>query len=600
MDDTNNNLDYPNQNQEPNLNLGKESETFQSTSEAQASTEAGNTYWEAPNTGNIPGQGQSQTTPSYSSESLQMSNNPYQGSVSSQPVHSPNRKPRKGLVAILIVVVLVMAAAGTAFAFKDRIINTLSLSTKKPEEYYAKVEKQAFDSMFNALSVAEIDSNKEIATKFSAKASYDKVTVNSLIQSTLGMSIEDIENELGIPLDSLNVDITSAANESNIYEHIVLGLNNIDIISAEILMDAAMKDILLRIPELSSALLSVNLDEIVSDDGLLMPSKPSFSPEQMPTNKETLDFLNRYFDIILDNIDDVELDKNKTLKVDDIKVTANLLTVTITEEDFLFILKDILKEAVNDDFILNLIPSFGITIADYKTTINDAIYEIEEAITEKDFSSNEVVMKLYVDSEGNILGRRISVEEDNMSLFAIEYAHVTKGDNSEYEFIFEDDLGIEVITVNGSHTKKNNAYSGKASIEVNDASSSVNNVGFDVEYKDVRSEVKNNKVFNYGTFTLSSLYMMGMELELDLNAKGNTQNADFYVKMGNSTLVSFETTTEYLDEFKIPTLSTSDEIYDAMTESDSYLATMDLENFINELSTKLGIDIESLFNMFVY
>lgn len=608
MNETNNNTGNPTPNQGADPNQINDQNTAQVQNQVENNSEAGKTYWEAQSTeqnstSEQPSQGTAPQEPFYAKNQQQMAGNPYAGYQAQQPVANSSKKSHKGLVAALIVLVLVLAAAGTAFAFKDKIKNALSLTAKSPEDYYASVEQEALNSSIDKMmaGMTEYDFSKGMAYDLSVDLTYDKATVNSLLQGTAGMTIEDLESYIGIPLDNLGFDMTVALDGSELYEEIGLRLNNIDLITAEIFMNTMKQQIFMRLPELSKAYLSMDMETLDSTgvDSTAFDFEGYFEQLENLSSDKSADFLKRYIKIITDNMSDVELSKNEELEVDDITVKANLLTVTIDQDTMLDIASAVLKEAKKDDYIIDLLSIMGLTKAEYSEAIEEAEAELKRLKNEPSMDDQELIMEVYVDGAGNIIGRTISFEESGKSLGSLGYSYVGEGKNQEYEFYLEDESGTTLLSVTGNQTKKDDAYTGMATLDINASSAGLGNLSFDLEYEDARSVVKNNRPFYYGKYTLSSLAMMGMEVVLDYNVKADVQNMALSVNMGRTPIVTLDMAMEYLDNFKIPTPSSSDEVYDALTESEYYLATMDIEKFINNLSSKLGIDLQSIVDNFM-
>src|SRR5690606_33636698 len=146
----------------------------------------------------------------------------------------------------------------------------------------------------------------------------------------------------------------------------------------------------------------------------------------------------------------VELSKNEELEVDDITVKANLLTVTIDGDTFLDIASAILKEAKNDDYIIDLISAMGLTGSEYKAAIEEAQAELKDLEADMSGDAGEIIMEVYVDGTGNIIGRTITIEEAGTAVGSLGYAYITEGNQEEYEFYIEDSYGTTLLSVNGN------------------------------------------------------------------------------------------------------------------------------------------------------
>ncbi len=629
MDNTTNNQGYPGQNpgqnpdqqpvQNPNQYQGQDPNQFQgqnpgqyqgqpnyqNTNQGGINPETGKTYWESQNAGQNPSGQQGVSTPDtpaqfYQNYQQQMGANSYSAPQPQMQSQLPQRKSRKKLVVSLAAVVFILAIVGTAFAFKDKIFNALSLGTKSPQEYYASVEQDAINNALDKLvsSYEGFDVGKDMAYRVTADLSYDKATLDSILSGYAGITVGDLESYIGIPLDNIGADMTIAMNNSTFYDEIVLRLNNVDVITAEILMDTVNQELLMRFPELSSAYLRQSLDMAEYgmygfDTGSYMSELEDFSP------KKIIDFLKRYMTVITNSMKNVELTKDEKLTIGDTTETCNLLTVTIDDEAFLDIALAVIEEAKKDDYLIDLAKETGMTKKDYLNALDEAQREIQSDFDE--FSDDAIIMEVYVNKDGKIIGRNFELIIEGDSQGSFGYGIATKGKNSEYEFFFEDSNGTRLVNITGSQTVDNGAYTGEAELEVN--IEDMNSISVDIEYEDIRSEVKDNKVYNYGKVTVSSLALMGMNISLEYDVVDDIQHTIFAVGMGNTDLVSLNITTEYLNGFDFPAVDSSAEIYDVY-DSYGYEATIDLDKFISGLSDKLGVDvqsiIENLFSSYYY
>ena len=641
MDDMNNNQGNPDQNQSQNpnqmngqqypnqfqnqnagqgqyqgqyRNQGQNFDPFtgqpigQNQNSGAVNPETGSTYWENQNAAQNPNQGYAgqqngptQDTPAqfYQYYQQQMGGNSFTApQPQMQPqMQQPKKKPRKKLVASLITIVLVLAMAGTAFAFKDKILSALSLGSKNPAEYYASVEQDALNASVDKM-LKSYSPSDSMAYKVTADLTYDKATLNSMLSGYLGMTIEDVESMIGIKLDSIGADMTVAMEDSKLYDEILLQLNNVDIITVEILVDTIKQELLMRLPELSPAYIreSLAMSEYGMDSynyglGVEFDQLKDIKPEDIA------DFTKRYVKVITDNMKNVELTKGEEFEIGDTTEKCTLLTVTIDEETLKDILKAVVEEAKNDKFIIKLLPMFELSKDEY----TDALEELSEEL-ESGFSGTmdgEIVMEVYVNNNDKIIGRTIEVFSEGTSQGVLSYGIATKGKESEYEFYIQDAGKTKLVEVTGSHTKEKEAYTGEAEITVTGEEFNMGSMSFSIDYEDLRTEIKGNQVYQYGKVTLSSLLLMGMQFSMEYDVVDGIQHSKLSVGMGGTSIIGLDVTTEALKNFKIPKVDSSAEIFDTYDTS-GYEATMNIEQFISNLSDKLGVDLNTIMESLMY
>lgn len=511
-------------------------------------------------------------------------------------LHEAPQKKSRVAILIAIVAVLLITFSATAFAFGDKAKNALAMITKSPAEYFAYVVDksidESMDKMTKYMDVSGV--GQDIAVETSAKLSYDKDTVSALLQSSLGMTIEDFEALIGISLDSVGFDIIVALQDKEIYEKLGVTLNSIDIITAEIFMDNVADEMMIRLPELSPAYLIQSLD--ISEYGVDSVDMDGLNEALRILNSDkTEDFVKRYTSIVTAEVQDVELSKGQDFTVGDLTVKANLLTVSLSNETLNKIATKVLEEAKDDEYILDLLPLFATSKEDYQYEINNALEDLKSYMTNLD-DEELVVIDLFVNSDGKKLGYNLTFKEHGENHLKLGYSNIEKNNKGEYEFYLTDTYSQNGLKASGNHTIRNGAYTGSAVIDILDNHNS--NMSFTIKYDDIRYATKNNRLYSYGKINLSSFMMMGMEIKIEFDVEGTQQLINVYLNMGNSSLVTLETSTKYLDNYKLPEPDSNAEVYDMITDIDAYSSTMNVEGFISDLSDRLGVDLESLIGVF--
>ncbi len=505
----------------------------------------------------------------------------------------PEKNGFRKIAPLVVIVAILLVGAVTAFAFKDTLMNTVAKATKSPAEYYAYVEKNAInetlDEFIPILKESEAQSKKSFALDTKTEIKINEASLDTLLQQYLGVSLVDVEANLGISLDSIGIDALIGKDDKYFNENFTLSLNQIDLISAEIIINNAMDDIFVRFPELSSDYLNINTEELTGEE----LTTPEYS-ELMETF--TADFVEQvvknYSNLILDNISEATLTNNETLSLETLSTDATLLTVTITDEDAKNILTAVLKAAKNDKDFINIASIYGLDEDDYKDYIDEALDGFEDE--DNTILYDDLEMQVFVDNKGKIIGRIFSVEGESD---VIGYTYLEDSDYSEYEIFVKDD-DIDYLVLSGSQTVKNDAYTGSASATVNTGEYGVP-VSVDISYDDLKTVKKNNYAYQYGSINISSMDLFGVQLLINFDEEDNHQLSEIVVQMGAEPLVTLTTDSEYLNNYEASAPAEGATIYD-INDVDSYTSTIDIEAFISSLSDKLGIDIQSLINSLYY
>jgi hypothetical protein len=507
----------------------------------------------------------------------------------------PTKKSRgKGVATLIIILLLILSGAATAYAFRDTILNNFAKMTKSPAEYYAYIEKRAIkesvDELKTHLDTTMKQEGTSVAYDVTSDISINRDSINSLMQSSLGMSLEDLEASIGIPIENIGLDFLIAADGSLVNETMGLRLNQVNLITLELFLDAAKQEMFIRLPELSQAYMKQSFAQENSLSDSYTEQLKLLTPDR------TADFLTRYSNILVNNIKQVALEEDVTLSLDNLTSECTKLTVTLTEEDFSNIAIAILEVARDDAYIMDLLPMFQVTEEDYLQAIEDSIAELQSP--SDTLAGASLQMSVYVDSRGDIIGREL-ISDD--SLEALGYTFLTDKNYNEFEVFIKDTNGNMNLTATGNRTFNDGAYDGSLTVELNDTNSvePLSNVSFDITFEDVRTERKDNHSYQYGTYTLSSLELMGLQIIMECSVENDIQNNKITLQMGASSLVTINTKTDYLEDYQVVMPPDNSETYDT-TQAESYLATFQLEEYISNLSEKLGVDLQSLLDYYLY
>jgi hypothetical protein len=505
----------------------------------------------------------------------------------------PGKKSRLKLIIVLVIIFLI-TGGGSAFAFRDTLSNTFSLMTKSPINYYSSLEKQTIKKTSEKLSDYVKLAQKDIAYDSSTEITYDHDTINALLNSFPGISMDNLENSLGISLKNIGVDTHTVIKGGNIYGNLNLRINKTDIIEAVLLFDTLKNIYLVNLPDLSPAYLNISTSSLIGTDSANQLGSTAYKN----TICSVLDsaFITKYTNLLIDQIDQVELDKNAEIKTNSLSASCNKLTVTITDKDLEKMLVAVLKEAKSDKIIIDYLLSIGVAKEDYQAVIQKLLESIDAYLA----LDNDTCIKMlvYTDNNGNILGRQFSKQKKGISQGTLGYTFIGKGKNIEFELYMKDNSDTALARCYGNCTKKNKAYSGSAALEFMSATDLIPiGINLNIDFEDFRTVIMDKKFYQYGKLILSSPLLMGAQIALDNDVKDDTQLSNFAVQMGSSTLLTIDSEFTYLDDYTIPKSDEEKKIYD-ISDLQSYISSFDITSYIFELSKRLGVDEKKLIENF--
>lgn len=505
--------------------------------------------------------------------------------LTSESTAKPGKKSRRILTTIIVTLLLLTLVTAVAYANRGTLLNSLARMTMSPAQYYSFIEKNNVTGIVDILTNAGESYTQEQETgyayDFSADININHDTVDSMLESYLGTGLSDLEALLGIPLNQVSMDAIVGKDKDLISEDLSFSLNNVKLITAEIFLDTAANKMLLQLPELSNAYLSLTEGKVNPVD---------FTTLKDITPERTADLMKRYSNLIIDQINHVTLGDDKDISLEHLSGNCTELKVVMTAEDLYNIQMAVLAEARDDQYFKDLLSVYQVTEADYQNSLDEIQAEAENS---KDMLE-DLTMLVYVDAQGRILSRSITSED---SVATVGYTVLLQKNEIEYQLFLTDDTGSTVLNITGYQASENGVDNGNATITAADPDDSDSPITFDITYKDMNTKRVNDRNYHYGSITFSSLDLMGIQVILDLKAEENTQLCDIDVRMGAESLLTVNAKTEYLTDFSVTAPKEDAEVYD-LTQPSEYMSTVNLEDYITRLSQEFGVDLQSLFGLY--
>lgn len=489
------------------------------------------------------------------------------------------KRKRRRVIGLIAVMLVLVTLGGTAYAFRDTLMNMVVQYTQSPAKYYAYVELQSLEGAVEKIT-PYLNINKQTSTiEATTDITLQRDALDSLMQSTFGTSLSDLESYLGLSPEHIGFHVISDSDITRSNNQVGLRINKKDILTLEFFTDMIKKEALFRVPELSQAYIRQSLD---STDNPFKPDNNSFD---FMTPERNADLLKRYSKIIIENLSNVEIEKNTELTLNSLSVPCNKITVTVTGEDINNIAMALLREAREDQYLHKFLPSFDLSLEEFQATIDESLENLES--TE---NTDSLQMLVYVNKEGKIIGREIGIASSHA---AIGYSYLDKEHIERYNLFVKRNNGDYILEINGSQSKDKDGYDGSMEIMVSSNPELSSATTFDVTYQDARTEKVGNRLYYYGSYILSSLKMNGLQVLIDNSAENQVQTNKLTLQLGASPLVIIDTKLNYDSEYQIAP-PTEDAVIFESTELDSYLATIDMETFLHTLSDRLGVDLSWL------
>lgn len=511
------------------------------------------------------------------------------------------KKKKKGLV--IGIIAGVVAVLGVVIALCWSTIWTFFCRTfMSPEDYLVMVETKAVAQHTASLSSAYGKWRSGVASNANATSGTINLVVGDELISLAEMTLAQQSGE-AIDLDWLSeISFSVDSNFQDNAFQTILGLNlgKQDILSLDAIFDFENGMYYMTIPEINKKYLSMEMPadmdwgEVQSTYAASLEAVQVLA-EDMPSEEAVNEMLNKYVDIVLSEIKNVEK-STKTVKVGGVSQSMTVLTAKITEEDLLNILQEVLKEAEDDKTLKQFIKAYGTYLnttyqlaygdsynvdlyANFTDSIPDLIDQLEEAKETAD-KSNYLKLYTYVDMQGNVRGHELVTYSDGKKgEEELSYLTVKKGDT----IYIEAKLGK--LEIEGEKTEKKGVSSGELEFTAQGLET------FTIEFEDVTdssatirlcpSEEMLNEMMA-GSGLPSTFLSNNMALELVLGTSSNPNYIAVNLLLGNDVLVGLNISAEAKTGGDITVPSQS---YDVTSQTDfeRWLASADLDAIVDAL-----------------
>lgn len=382
--------------------------------------------------------------------------------ASPQPGGKPkgHRLPKRvGIIgAAVVVVVAALAATLNASALTNLARKTFS----SPAQYYQYVEGSALSE--TASTVATLYEN---CLRSNLQTSDQSASMNATLK--LGDEgrelLSDYVGEDLSWLQSVNAALSTstAGNKTGVGGSLSLGTDQL--LSCNCVLDTDSQYLYIQIPELSDTYAQIPLDDLYGDsyydsDSIDEVLGTLATVYDRSPDKDTVEkILTRYVSTVVECIDNVDKGSGR-LSAGGVSQTYTTLRVTINSRTAKKVAKSVLQEMLQDaelkQVILDLAQlaeSEGVdpkqVYQEFTDSIQQALWELEEYGVDMD----DVVMTVWVDSKGEIRGRKIEADGG-----ALLIAMPKDGKKFGLELSYTD--GYDTYALTGKGTFSGSALSG--------------------------------------------------------------------------------------------------------------------------------------------
>lgn len=381
---------------------------------------------------------------------------------------------KKGLViavsgavaAVLLIVILCNAG---------RIGNFFSKTFSSPEKYYRNVEKQTVDDIAGLAgeiySTYVLDALKLYDKSYSAEVSFEPGKTGISVLDDLGIDVSWFKAAKAAASVSLKNGILSGKMSLNADKNTLM--------SGELIIGMEDKEIYLLIPELCGTYIGADIKDLFGSYSARQFDEICDKLEEnkeliaaMPDKKQLEKVISKYIMAALECVDDVSVD-SKTIKADNVKQKCTQIEVTI-DSGTLSDMLDVVKDTLEDDKDVQKILEAVIDVVDADIDADDIIEDISRELDymKNDFDKGwyrdyEIVMKVYVDGKGNILGREIKIDDGAYDDDDVDISMLMTESGNKYGIEFSYEKWGDKVKIVGNGRKSGNSITGDFDIRYN-------------------------------------------------------------------------------------------------------------------------------------
>lgn len=457
-------------------------------------------------------------------------------------------------------------------------------------------------------------------------------TVIQLSLSEAGSSVLNAVAPTDISwINAAALGIKTKASEDDSSQVLDLYVNGVKICTLNCYIDITEGAVYINIPEINETgyikadLVNVyDQDEKTESDSMQLQMeyadilKSYFSGmENTPDTEVLQSVLERYAGIILNHVDGQE-DHEETVSAGGVEEAVTVLEAEITQEVCKDIIDNIVEEAKDDKELESVVLAWNDMTGNTDYTYEDFLMDLEDVQaeiygdydvqTDQEFSTEETgeddlsadgiaedgcvepvyepaesyIMKTYVDTDGNIIGRQIAAksEEEETNLF--QYLKTKDGEKTGFLFAVDEADGGAVLE--GSGTEKAGLLNGSYILSA-DGEEMLKAELVDQDLNALKEGSLKGTCFLSGVSEENDV-MSGMLLTLTSNGTDNKNDLKAALSMGDSYLGAVFLTSEDKDNLTVPEKADIQEVYDFSKEEDvaKYTENMDLDGIMDKLT----------------
>ncbi|MCR5835570.1 MAG: hypothetical protein K6G88_03600 [Lachnospiraceae bacterium] len=498
----------------------------------------------------------------------------------------------KSIIAVIVAVVAILAVVGIAFGGK--MTNMVKEKTMSPVDYYKQVEKSSIkEDKDKFLKYYEKNYKLIENKKMNSEANISVKVEDGLSELFASQGAEQLSS-----IKSADISFNYGMDDKNEGFDISSKINDTDFLSANAYYDSSNKAYA-QVPAISDSYLDFSSMLETEEFAAIKDALATSTDAQKSVNPKNIDHLvTVYTDAIIDSVKNVTKE-NAKISAGKFEEDATLLTVTMSGTEFCDTAIKLCDTLKKDEVVKEIITVYADAYKDTSTeefnydefvkSLDDAKKEIEDKKADYAEVKDMLVMKVYVNASGKIIGRDVTLKakEDTISFKSLK---ATYKNEYGYTLSLSTDKEKELFSVVGNGKMKADTISGEFDITI----------GSEDDAKKAKATLKDCKTIDYlagkssGTVVLESNDLApGYKLEVSFDNKGQDGTYSITVLEKDKKFATATITYAVNDKVKLNKPESNAEMIDGSSEEAlaNYVAGFDIEKFVNDFTAKAKIDL---------
>lgn len=451
--------------------------------------------------------------------------------------------------------------------FKSRFLS--------PASYYADVEQEAMNKAAKQAERSQAYLNQ--LTGFKAN-----LTIEDAGLALFGAAGYDMTDALN-GLKELELSYSQGTSGHLWGSQITLSSGDISLMTLNSVIDENTGDFYAKIPELYPDYLMWAAEDMAAAYG--GDPQETFSNMMLPESFQLSPMISRYGEILLEYSDDVSRE-NSVITVNELEQDAICLTVTYDSQSLENMARACMETMKTDPQLKELLlwsGAYAYEVNGYGTA-EDYYNEFIDSLTESIENMGEIpsdvyaTMNVWVDSDGEIIGRTLDMTQNGESIQVFSYLTAVSHGQFASDMVISDDSGNNLI-LTGSGTLDGNVADGSFTLTgTNVPVLTIDVHDFDLDQRD--------KGYINGTFVFSQTGDPQMEnYSLSVSCASDADTMDLSLSMLSNDVSLGALNVSFNQEKYSPVLPEGQYAYRIADPDDleEYAANLDVDGFMSGL-----------------